>query len=223
MTMRDCSDGAIRDVLPDFVHGTLGANDLARVEAHVLACPDCAAETKLLRELLAAYSVPAVDVARVAAAIPRVAISPATTPRAALHASALRAPGRVGAFRATRWRVAASLAVVVLGGVSLVVLGGTFSRGGADIQMLDSARSGLGDSGSSAAVLLVQGRVVQPVPAGAGEGTGLGFGDGLSDLTEEQLATLLGEIEVLEATPNAEPDVHATTIITSPDGGNNER
>src|SRR5450759_5088733 len=98
--MRDCPDGAIRDLLPDFVHETLPAAERARVERHVAACADCTAEVELIRSARAAFVAiaPAVDVARIVASLPG-------APSPSRRASASLAP----------WRVAAAFALVALG------------------------------------------------------------------------------------------------------------
>src|SRR5919199_2150612 len=95
--MSDCPNVEIRDRLPDLVHGTLRGEQLAAVEAHVAQCPACAAEVALLRTARRALRhAPAVDVARVAAAVQRRAAGP-VAPR--------RRP-------APRWRVGAGIAAM---------------------------------------------------------------------------------------------------------------
>ena len=95
--MRDCPDAQMRDQLPEFVSGRLGAGARATVEAHLATCPDCAAEVALLRSMFSALvaaqeaRAPQVDVARIAAALPK--------PRR------VRTPW----FRTTQWRAAAVL------------------------------------------------------------------------------------------------------------------
>jgi anti-sigma factor RsiW len=71
--MRDCANGELRDQLPDWVHGRLDAARAAEVEAHVASCADCASEVALLREVQAMTrrTAPAVDVARIVAALPK--------------------------------------------------------------------------------------------------------------------------------------------------------
>src|SRR5215216_30676 len=80
--MNDCANGDVRDLLPDLMHGRLDADRRSAVEAHLAGCADCRAELELLRTAGHALSrAPAVDVARIVAALP--------------------APARV---RASRWR-----------------------------------------------------------------------------------------------------------------------
>lgn len=95
--MRDCANAEMRDQLPGYVHGRLGAGARAGVETHVASCADCAAELELLRsiagamaEALGARATP-VDVDRIVAALP--------------------APQRARPiwFRTAQWRAAAVL------------------------------------------------------------------------------------------------------------------
>jgi hypothetical protein len=103
--MNDCPNAGIRDLLCDVVHGTLADADRRRVEAHIAACADCAAELDLLRRArtVLARATPAVDTARIAAAIPR-----------PYDAARL--------VRFSTWRIAATIAVVALGAASLSLL-----------------------------------------------------------------------------------------------------
>ncbi len=68
--MVDCTRDDIRDLLPDLVHDQLGPAERARVEQHLVACAECAAELKLLRSLRAsAFATPELDIDRIAAAV----------------------------------------------------------------------------------------------------------------------------------------------------------
>ncbi|MFL5575008.1 MAG: zf-HC2 domain-containing protein, partial [Gemmatimonadaceae bacterium] len=70
--MIDCPNADVRDLLPAYAHGALGAADRARVESHVAGCADCAAELSLIRAAQRALApAPAVNVARIVAALPR--------------------------------------------------------------------------------------------------------------------------------------------------------
>jgi anti-sigma factor RsiW len=110
--MRECLDDDIKDLLPDYVSGRLNASDTARVTAHVEACPSCAAELAVVRAAHAAFPAPAVDIARIVAALP--------TPPAKVIEFAPRMQKR----RFTSWRIAATIATIAVSGVSLVALQG---------------------------------------------------------------------------------------------------
>jgi anti-sigma factor RsiW len=101
--MIDCPNGAIRDQLPDFVHDQLNAAARAAVAAHVASCGACAAELALLRELRGTLrSGPAVDIARIVAALPA--------------SSRVQSGVRRGGWRRLDWRIAASVAALAVGG-----------------------------------------------------------------------------------------------------------
>lgn len=68
--MNDCVDGDMRDMLPDLVSGNLTAGDAVRVQEHVRACNECAAEVELLRTARAAMRLaPVMDTTRIASAV----------------------------------------------------------------------------------------------------------------------------------------------------------
>jgi anti-sigma factor RsiW len=113
--MNDCPNAEMRDMLCDVVHRTLADADCRRVEEHIATCAECKAELALLhraREVLTRQA-PAIDTARIAAAIPR------------------RAPAR--AFRFSTWRIAASIAVIAVGAASLSVARQMNGGGGAGV------------------------------------------------------------------------------------------
>ena len=68
--MSECTNGEMRDLLPELVNGRLDAEQQLAVEAHVAECAECAAEVTLLRSLRPALmSAPVVDTHRIAAAV----------------------------------------------------------------------------------------------------------------------------------------------------------
>ena len=74
--MFDCANVEMRELLPELVAGTLDAPTRARVEEHVTSCTECASELETLRAVRGAYSaVPAIDVRRVVAALPKPAMA----------------------------------------------------------------------------------------------------------------------------------------------------
>lgn len=104
--MTDCPNGDIRDLLPDLLHGRLGAAERAEVEAHLRECADCRDELELLRGLRAALRrAPAVDAAAIAAGIPP------------YRAPVQRTPSRAWGG----WRIAAAVTLLAAGGTSVVV------------------------------------------------------------------------------------------------------
>ena len=68
--MTDCTNGEMRDLLPDLLHGRLEAAERAEVESHLRSCEDCREELELLRNMRSALRrAPAVDVDSVVAGI----------------------------------------------------------------------------------------------------------------------------------------------------------
>jgi len=199
MTMRDCADGDVRDLLPDFVHETLAEAEQARVGAHVSSCADCAAEVALLRTIGACLPAPAVDVRRIVAALP------------AFPGGVVRRP----AFPARPWRFAAAATVLAVAGISLAVVQGTFLAAGsgrATVAAPDAVtRTRVAPVGTVGETLA---SVVRPVKDAAG----LAFDGGLADLTDKQLQSLLGEIDALDAKPSAEPESPVGNIVPVREG-----
>jgi len=104
--MTDCPNGDIRDLLPDLLHGRLGAAERAEVEAHLRECEDCRDELQLLRSMQGALRrAPAVNVDRIVAEIPP--YRPPTYQRPA------RSWGR--------WRIAAAVTLLAVGATSVIV------------------------------------------------------------------------------------------------------
>ena len=69
--MRDCSNGEVRDRLPELMHNRLSGETLVAVREHVAGCADCRAELALLEQLRGAAVAPRIDTARVVGALPR--------------------------------------------------------------------------------------------------------------------------------------------------------
>lgn len=68
--MRDCSNGEMRDRLPELMHNRLTGETLVVVRAHVAECADCRAELVLLEQLRAVTVAPRIDSARIVAQLP---------------------------------------------------------------------------------------------------------------------------------------------------------
>lgn len=101
--MRDCSNAEMRDALPDLMHGRLADDRRATVQRHVDGCADCRAELALLERVRGSVPVPAIDPARIVAALPA---APGRTTRRVPAAS-------------TAWRVAAAVLLLVGSGTVL--------------------------------------------------------------------------------------------------------
>src|SRR5512133_1917191 len=104
--MTDCPNDLMRDLLPEYALGVLGADDAARVAEHLGACAECRAELALLDRVQdgLALGVPRMDVAAIVAALPK--------PQPAVRVM----PRRVVSRHVWQYAAAAGLVLVVGGG-----------------------------------------------------------------------------------------------------------
>ena len=112
--MNDCLNVEIRELLPEYLSGTLSARRREEVWNHVTACDDCAQELALLQLVRQAYAeaTPTVNVGAIVAALPRKASRPA-----------MRSWRRGPALQ-----IAAAISFIALGGISLAVARSFFDR-----------------------------------------------------------------------------------------------
>jgi len=104
--MTDCLNVEIRELLPEYLNGTLSATRRGEVEAHLVGCAECADELTVLRLVREAYDeAPAVNVNAIVAALPRKSARPAMRSWRRSHAL----------------QIAAAVSFIALGGISLAV------------------------------------------------------------------------------------------------------
>ncbi len=216
MTMNDCLNGEMRDLLPEYANGVLPKAVQERVGAHVSHCADCAAEVALIRTVRASYPTPRIDLVRIVAALPG-------------PVRQMRAPA--GLFRAQHWRMAAGIAMIAIGGISVAVLRSAMHSASPAVPAPPPPTSTTIAAQTPASVISPAVQPSAPTermkpssranPVKMGE---LSFGGGLSDLSDAQLKSLLREIDALDGAPSSEPEVHATPIVPvvvpSQQGGN---
>jgi hypothetical protein len=107
--MNECIDRDIQEMLPELLHHTLGSGERERIEYHLATCDSCREELAVLRTVnSAAVFAPAIDVGSIVRQIP---------PYQRIIPS-VQAPAR---SRVAQWLVAATVAVLLIGGGSLVV------------------------------------------------------------------------------------------------------
>ncbi len=214
--MSECTNGEMRDLLPELVSGQLGAEMRPEVEAHVAECRECAEELALLRALRPVLmSGPVVDAARIAAAV-----------RAQAPASRAR-EGRATRSRAT-WRLAvAAAALLAVSAVGYAVA--TRNRGAAPEvavapappapravvhDTLDSAPApGHGTAPNTPEprrapkVSPPREVAVAPAPAPAPVQTyaSVGVLDNLSGLSDDDVRALTASLDGISSVPDAEP------------------
>jgi anti-sigma factor RsiW len=175
--MIDCPNGEIRDQLPDYLHARLPEAIRVKVSAHVATCAACSAELALLRKLHGSMQrVPTVDVAKIVAALP-----PASRHRGAPATAASAASAGWSRFN---WRVAASIAVLAVGGGAAAVLSG------------------------------IHGPEITPGPNGGATvaaqqvaTTAAGMESYLSEASAVELEALLDDLESFDGLPAGEPEL----------------
>jgi anti-sigma factor RsiW len=180
--MNDCMNGEIRDLLPELVSGTLAAGEAVRVQEHVRACADCAAEVELLRTVRAAMRLaPPMNTARIAEAVQ------ASTAR---RLAARRIPARVG-------RIAALSLIVVLG-----VVGLWSARDSAGVS--DAGVAPVVAAAGEAPAAVAQPAAATQAPAAPRAPVQLALGGDVSQLDDDELVALMQEVAVLDAMPGAD-------------------
>lgn len=122
--MSDCLNVESRELLPDYLSGTLSASRRTEVESHVATCSDCADELAMLRLVREAYaaSTPAVNVSAIVAALPRKASRPV-----------------MRSWRSSQaFQIAAAISFIAVGGISLAVAR-SFFDGNSTVGPIDTA------------------------------------------------------------------------------------
>src|SRR4051812_41419962 len=102
--MSDCSKGEIRDLLAELANGRLDDETQATVRAHLADCGVCADELRLIERTraLLIFATPRIDTAAIVQRLP--------------------GPRVIERRRSFDWRIAASIAALVVGGGSVAVM-----------------------------------------------------------------------------------------------------
>jgi len=204
--MTDCPNAEMRDRLPDLLHERLEASVRAAVMAHVDECDDCRAEMALLREsrIVLSPEVRAVDIV----AISRVVIEK-TRPQ--VTARARRSPW-------TDWRIAASIALLLVGAGSAALVVRSRERPSRVAALVDS--QAVAPNAASPAVVAAQPAAPSesaPAAASAEQSAAAPVGD----LSESDLRALLSELDQIDAVPAAEPE-QVNVRVSLPGNGGSE-
>lgn len=194
--MNRCSNSDIRELLPDLLHGTLAADARGRVEAHVATCGECREELDVLRTIkTAAVFAPRIDVDRVVRQIPP-------------YRTILPVTERPVRTRAVSWLVAATMAIVVIGGGSLVLMKPkvvTDPRVVTSTQRSPApnpAESTAASSRIPAAGTTGRNAVVSAPP----RPRALALAANVDDLSDGDLRQLMNDMNRFDALPASEPD-----------------
>jgi hypothetical protein len=233
--MNDCSNADIRDRLPDLLHERLDLSARAIVVAHVADCTDCREELDLLRDVrvVLVAQAPRIDIGSVVSALPK-PVSRAALPRsvARFGAGSSAAPAR--RRMQIDWRVAAAVTFLAVGAGSVAVMHRAPIVAGVPVGTL-APQVRPTDSGALAATNAQNARVDQPSASTTAPvateavatlddqaAADVAPGGRLSNLNEQQLKTLLGEIDHLAAVPVTEPEPVAmgvgSAVPSVPDG-----
>lgn len=191
--MGDCPNVEMRELLPAHAAGKLSPGERARVDAHLSSCEMCAFEVEIVAAARSSLRRGRdIDVRRISAAV----------------AQATRAP-RLSTARRTQtwtgWRAAASIALLAAGVTSIAI----YRRGG------DAPRSGtvavvpavVSTPSTSPDLPATQGSA-STTPSGVAvtASRGLAVAGGLSELTDSDLESLLGEIGTLDESNVVDPE-----------------
>lgn len=217
--MTDCSNAAMRDLLPDLAAGLLPASEAARVRAHVEACVDCTEELRVLRAVQALpVRLVSVDVAAIVARLPK--------PPSALEDPSVRSLDAhrqarpVASRRVSRsvWRMAATIGVVIAGGWSVVMV----QRGGIGMPgapLTDSAA--IGTSAPAADTQVASSVLAASDAASADAGAAVSFGD-VGNYTDEELQRVLDRLEKWDGATSTESVTTAPILPVSGGGTLND-
>lgn len=195
--MNDCQDVTMREALPELLHGQLADGERRLVEAHVAVCADCTDELAILRAVLATARVPAVDTTRIVAMIAPYKGAPVTSSTTTLATGVTQQPDiiplrsrGVRHARFSRLQLAAALALAAVGVSTATVVARERQQGPATAVVAHSATPSAGQDPGVALVAT-------------------------ADLSDAQLATLINDMNSMQALPPAEPEPIAPAV----DGG----
>jgi hypothetical protein len=226
--MTECNDGDVRDLLPDFVAGTLVRARQDYVEAHVASCAECADEAALLRVVRSVRPRGVdIDVSRIVAALPSRPAAPALHLVRNDAQAATRRPvaGRASPgvldvavrrrpARSAAWRIAAAVGITVVGSWSLLNVGRDgAARGNAPVAIGSPTAGTSTDAGDLPRGETLASRTVagDPGPGGSqrtaapmAAGAGLSLGD-LSEYSDEELQRVLDRLDKWDGATSTDP------------------
>lgn len=187
--MTECGNETMRDLLPLLAQGALVGEPAARVRAHVAGCAACASELRILEQAGALFAAATPSV-DTAAILRAIPLAPSARPALRLERAA---PRRI---RLPRYALAAAASLVLVASISLSAVLRSFNVPGTGVDIVV-------DSG------------IRPV---VGMPVDMLGADALQDLGADELATLLAELETMEATVAAEPNTIRQPVTSTPEG-----
>ena len=216
--MIDCMNAEVRDALPDLLNGRLSDLDTATMNAHVESCAACRSELALLREAHSASRLaPALDISRIAAAIPPYGGSRVPVPASRDH----RTDSRL-------WQFAAA-AVLVIAGAWIVSTGRNdatrdLPRAAATSPAVEKTETPRDASPSSVDVpsgpsVAASPGVTAQKPAEV-QVASLSLVEGMSDISDSDLEQLVADLDAIDAIPADEPT--PVTIVDDLDAADDQ-
>jgi len=193
--MNKCTDSDIQELLPDLLHGALAGAEKVRVEAHVATCESCQEDLDVLRTVKsAAVFAPSIDVDRVVRQIPPYrAIVPAA-----------EAPART---RVASWLVAATLALFVVGGGSvLMTRQNSPGKSVVDAGARGPARIAATQPSAPSKVPVVSPTPKMTEPAASSHPHALALAAEADGLSDGGLVQLMNDMDTFDALPGSELD-----------------
>ncbi len=207
--MTDCPNEERRDRLPLLAHGSLGVAEADRVRAHVSDCAICAAELAILEtsRLVLLAGAPRVDVEAIARAVNRDVqrlVIGSTSGLRLEQGAATAAPTAALTVGRSIWRSRRFVAAAA----SLLIVTSLSVRWGERAPSTDDRAVAPDTAG-----VLVTASAATYSPAD-GE---LSLGDPLVDLSSDDLAALLAELDQVDGTMPIEPTTMRQPIVDSPE------
>ena len=223
--MNDCLNAEIRDLLPDLLHDQLDAALRAAVESHVAGCASCRDELALLGGLRAALRSERarIDVSAIVAALP----APPTRRDGSSVVDPKVVPLATRRRRLGDWRIAAAATLLIAGGASVAVLREREQPLGptAAVQTGESTAKPSGPLDPASATRAIVATVAPrsaPAPTQPGAAAErvadneLPVTAGISDLSDDELRSLIGSLDHIQAVPDAEPEQNPVRLPTDP-------
>jgi hypothetical protein len=194
--MNKCTDSDIQEMLPDLLHRTLADNARKRVEAHVATCESCQEDLDVLRIVKnAAVFAPSIDVEGVVRQIPP-------------YRTIVPAIERPAGARVVSWLVAASLAVVVLGGGSVLMIQSKDSRvsNSTGYNQVPNRIAKVPEATKPSPIESVVVRKAPDQPLAAPHPHALALAADADGLSDGSLVQLMNDMNGFDALPGSEPD-----------------
>jgi len=203
--MNECTNGELRDLLPELVNGRLDAAMRQAVETHVASCAECAEELSLLRSLRPALvHEPSIDAQRIAAAVRARTSAPAR-----LQQPRSRIP--------TRWRMAIAAASLLAVSALGYELRSRRAPGREEVAAVPATRNAAGETTSRASAAhepvrptkststrtAPQQMTIAPSPARTLANAGVL--DNVADLSDDDVRALTASLDGLPSVPDADP------------------